>query len=144
MPSFYFSTNLRFLFLRMRYPAINVEHCKNIAENKFEVENICKLTTEFSNMKRGGEICETEGGGLTNLRRRCPTHRWSQVIPDNETYKLKELDETPLADTVAGNRLKTFHLREHSHHNGSISVNRTNISQGPTSNVKGDEPSCPH
>ena len=45
-------------------------------------------------------------------------HRWlgpyrvQEAVPDKGTYKLKELDGTPLSGTYAGNRLKAFIKRE--------------------------------
>lgn len=51
IPSFYNGMESNFLPLALRYPAINVKHFKNIANNKFEVENIVKLTTDFSTVK---------------------------------------------------------------------------------------------
>lgn len=51
MPGFYNGMEPDFLPLALRYPAINVEHFKNIASNKFAVENIVKLTNDFSTVK---------------------------------------------------------------------------------------------
>ena len=51
LPTFLDGMEAHFVLLALRYPAIHSEHFKNLALNKLEVQNICKLTTDFSMVK---------------------------------------------------------------------------------------------
>lgn len=52
-----------------------------------------------------------------------------EVIPNKETYQFKELDETPFAETVAGNRLKSFKFKKTSQISFNINNNDNNTNK---------------
>lgn len=115
-----------------------------------------KEAFDFSNQLRTRELAVNDMVLLHDIKRE-GIHtgklefRWfgpyqiHEIIPTKGIYKLKELDETLLAGTVAGNRLKKFHPRQQSSsvytpiNNTDVDVDDDSNNQGSTTNEEGEK-----
>ena len=74
-----------------RFPMVDTEHFKNIRDNKFKVENIMKLSTEYESVRPKTNIKES-GRPRWNIGKRTPwprTHEEAHIFFARFSYTVK-------------------------------------------------------